>query len=935
MGQESRGRLRIYLGAAAGVGKTYAMLGEGHRRAERGTDVVVGFVETHGREHTASMISGLEVVPRARIPYRDTAFEEMDLGAVLARHPEVALVDELAHTNVPGSRHAKRWEDVEELLAAGIDVISTVNIQHLESLNDVVEKITGVRQRETIPDAVVRAADQVELVDMTPEALRRRMAHGNVYPPEKIDAALTSYFRTGNLTALRELALLWLADRVDEGLQRYRAAHGIHGTWEARERVVVAVTGGPEGETLIRRAARIAARSAGGDLLAVHVTRSDGLTGADPAGLAAQRRLAESLGGTYHQVVGDDIPEALLTFARAENATQLVLGASRRSWLTAALTGPGIGSRTIRGSGDIDVHIVTHAHMGRGRGLPARRGSLTRGRRLAGYLLSAAALPLLTLALTFVRGPVSLISDVLMFLVVVIVVALVGGFVPALLTAIVASLLLNYYFTPPIHLWTIAEGNNIFALAVFVVVAVLVSSVVDLAARRTRQAARAGAESELLTTTAGGVLRGERAVEAVLARVREAFSLDSVTLLEVTGTAEGPPARSPVARWSIVAHIGDPALTSPEDADTDVPVTGTLSLALRGRALTAADRRLLGAFAAYAAVALEQQRLAAQAEAARPIAAADKMRTALLAAVSHDLRTPLASAKAAVTSLRSPEIQWAKADRDELLATADESLDRLAHLVDNLLDMSRLQAGALSVFPRQASLAEIVARSLDDLGPATRDVRVDIPDSLPEVRVDPAILERIIVNLTANALRYSPAGQPPLLTASDLAGRVELRVADRGPGIPDHDRESMFVPFQRLGDTDNTTGVGLGLALSRGLAEAMDGTLEPEDTPGGGLTMVVSLPAAGPGPAGWGAPGLRERDGAAELPAHPGSVSQAPAPRGPQYPAAAQPSTDSTEPAAASIEAVAASTEAAAAQDPAAGAGGPPPASTEHRRLAL
>ena len=382
MAEQERGQLRIYLGAAAGAGKTFDMLSEGHRRAERGADVVVAYVETHGRPHTAALLDGLEIIPRTRVSYRGTTFEEMDLDAVLARKPGIALVDEFAHTNVPGSRHAKRWEDVEELLAAGIDVISNVNIQHLESLNDVVQKITGVPQRETVPDAMVRAADQVELVDITPEALRRRMAHGNIYPPEKIDAALTNYFRTGNLTALRELALLWLADKVDEGLQRYRAQHGIRGTWEARERVVVALTGGEEGETLIRRGARIAARSTGGDLLAVHVTRSDGLTGADPAALAEQRRLTESLGGTYHQVIGDDIPEALLSFARAENATQLVLGASRRSWLSALFTGPGFGARTIRGSGDIDVHIVTHGQMGRGRGLlPRSRGGLTLRRR--------------------------------------------------------------------------------------------------------------------------------------------------------------------------------------------------------------------------------------------------------------------------------------------------------------------------------------------------------------------------------------------------------------------------------------------------------------------------------------------------------------------------------------------------------------------------
>jgi two-component system sensor histidine kinase KdpD len=438
-----RGKLRVYLGAAPGVGKTYAMLGEGHRRAERGTDVVVGFVETHGRRHTADQLDGLEIVPRREISYRDATFTEMDVDAILARRPQVALIDELAHTNVPGSRNEKRWQDVEELLEAGIEVISTVNIQHLESLNDVVEKITGVPQRERVPDAVVRAADQVELVDMAPESLRRRMAHGNVYAAEKVDAALGNYFRVGNLTALRELALLWTADKVDEALQGYRAAHDIEGTWETRERVVVAVTGGPEGETLIRRAARIAARSAGGDLLAVHITRSDGLTGASPADLAAQRALVEALGGTYHQVVGDDVPDALLEFARAENATQLVLGGSRRSRLAALLTGPGIGATTIRDSGDIDVHLVTHAQVGRGRGLPRLKGSLTLRRRLQGVALAVLLPPLLTLVLVTERDDLNLVSDVLLFLLLVVVVALVGGVLPAMLAAVGGSLLLN------------------------------------------------------------------------------------------------------------------------------------------------------------------------------------------------------------------------------------------------------------------------------------------------------------------------------------------------------------------------------------------------------------------------------------------------------------------------------------------------------------
>ena len=835
----SRGQLRIYLGSAAGVGKTFAMLNEGHRRRDRGTDVVVAFVETHGRSHTEDQIGDLEVVPRTGIAYRGTTFEEMNLDAVLARHPEVALVDEYAHTNVPGSRNEKRWQDVAELLDAGIDVITNVNIQHLESLNDVVEKITGVPQRETVPDAVVRAADQVELIDMTAEALRRRMAHGNIYKPEKIDAALTNYFRIGNLSALRELALLWLADKVDEGLQRYREAHDIRTTWEARERVVVALTGGPEGDTLIRRAARIAARSTGGDLLAVHVTSSDGLTGSSPAALANQRRLTESLGGSYHQVVGDDVTEALLTFARAENATQLVLGVSRRGWLASLLTGPGVSMRTMRESGDIDVHMVTHSYVGRGRGLPRAHGGLNRQRQLMGYGLAVVLMPLLTLLLANLRGPLNLTTDMLVFLAGVITVALVGGFIPAVVAAVIGSLLLNYYFTPPLYKFTIAQANNVLALVIFVAVGLVVSSVVDTAARRTKQAARSGAESELLATTAGSVLRGQRALSAVLDRVREAFSMDSVTLLEQSDPGTG--------RWAQVGVSGEVPVSRPEDADVEVPISDGLVLALRGRPLPATDRRVLGAFAAYAAAALEQGRLAAAAEAARPIAEADRVRTALLAAVSHDLRTPLASAKAAVTSLRSKDIEWTIEDRDELLATADESLDKLARLVDNLLDMSRLQAGALAVFPRPADLAEIVARSLDDLGPAGRSVTVNIPEHLPEVAVDPGILERVIANLTANALRYSPADIPPTLTGSTLRDRVELRIIDRGPGIPEGNRDQMFVPFQRLGDTDNTTGVGLGLALSRGLTEAMGGTLEPDDTPGGGLTMTLSLPAVADG----------------------------------------------------------------------------------------
>ncbi|MFI5897626.1 DUF4118 domain-containing protein [Actinoplanes sp. NPDC051513] len=816
----ARGELRIYLGAAPGVGKTYTMLEEAHRRAERGTDVVVALIETHGRKHTAAMIGDLEVVPRKRIGYRGVELEEMDLDAVLARKPDVAVVDELAHTNVPGSHHAKRWQDVQELLDAGISVLTTVNVQHLESLNDVVAQITGVEQRETVPDAVARKAEQVELVDMTPEALRRRMAHGNIYLPEKIDAALGNYFRTGNLTALRELALLWLADKVDDQLDKYRADHRIDATWETRERVVVALTGGPEGGTLIRRAARIAARNKGADLLAVHVARNDGLAGADPAALAKQRVLVESLGGTYHQVVGSDVPQALLDFASGVNATQIVLGASSRGRF-AQLLSSGVGVTVTAMSGTIDVHLVTHE---RARSVSLRRlpPALSRKRRIAGFLLVLLGLPALTAALRF-APPIDLTNDLLIFLAAVVGIALVGGLGPALLAAFAGSLLLNWFFTPPLGKFTIAERDNLLALAIFVVVALAVSWVVDTAARKTRQAARASAEAQTLFTIAGGVIRGERLLE----RLRETFGLDSVTLLE---------------NGAVTACVGDPC-TDAQDADAEVKVDDEHTLLLRGHPLEASDRRIVEAFAAQAALALKQERLSAEAAAAKPLAEADRMRTALLAAVSHDLRTPLASAKAAVAGLLSEEVHFDADDRRELLETANVSLDRLDRLVSNLLDMSRLQAGALGMTTIDIGLEEIVPRALDDLGGT---VATRLPADLPAVRADPGLLERILVNVIGNALRYSPPGRPPMVTGSTLGEVVELRVIDHGPGIPEDRWDDVFLPFQRLGDHDNHTGVGLGLALSRGLTEAMGGTLTPTATPGGGLTMVLSLPAGTP-----------------------------------------------------------------------------------------
>ncbi|MEV1169124.1 DUF4118 domain-containing protein, partial [Nonomuraea sp. NPDC049784] len=583
-----RGRLRVYLGAAPGVGKTYAMLCEGRRGLERGRDVVVGFVETHGRPRTTALLEGMEVIPRKALVYRGATFTELDVDAVIARKPKIALIDELAHTNVPGARNVKRWQDIDEILDAGIDVISTVNIQHLESVNDVVQEITGIPQRETVPDEVVRRANQVELVDMSPEALRRRMAHGNVYAPEKLDAALSNYFRVGNLTALRELALLWVAGKVDDQLDRYRAEHGIATTWETRERVVVALTGGPEGDTLVRRAARVAARTKGADLLAVHVSSADGLGGGDPANLARQRSLVESMGGTYHQVVGDDIPRALLDFARGVNATQLVLGASRRGRF-AQVFSRGVGVETTALSGSIDVHMITHEEAQKGRSRPERsRAALTTKRRLTGWVLAVAGMPLLTALLWPFRDVLSLPSEILFFLCLTVGVALAGGMWPAITAAVGGSLLLNWFFTPPIGEFTINDPENLFALVVFVLVAAAVSTIVDIAARRTREAARARADAEALSTLAGHVLRGEAALPSLLGRLRETFGLDSVTLLERLSEPT-PDDQSEPGAWRILATTGQTPCTNPAAADTDVQIDDRLVLAARGRLLDASD----------------------------------------------------------------------------------------------------------------------------------------------------------------------------------------------------------------------------------------------------------------------------------------------------------------------------------------------------------
>jgi two-component system sensor histidine kinase KdpD len=869
----ARGKLRLYLGAAPGVGKTYAMLNEGWRRKERGTDVVIGWVQGHGRPQTDAQIRDLVEFPRLTTEYRGQTFEEMDLDGLLERHPELVLVDELAHTDVPGSKNAKRWQDVEELLDAGINVISTVNLQHLESLNDVVERITGVAQQETVPDRVVRAADQLELVDMAPEALQRRLAHGNVYPPERIDAALANYFRTGNLTALRELTLLWVADRVDEELSAYRERHGIAGQWETKERVVVSLTGASGSAVLIRRAARMAMRT-NAELVGVHVRTDDGLSGEGSSGLGHNRALLDDLGGRYVEVVGADVAPALVQVARAENATQLVLGATHRNRLTEFLRGSVINSVIRVAGGALDVHVIgtdadvdgeTDQTEGRLRhdggakadGNRAKRhrsgllSPLSVRRRIAALAIGIIGFPLLTLVLIASGAHADLATALSTYLVLVVVVAATGGVWPAMLAALAGFLLSNYYFAPPVHTFTIADTRDVTALIMFLVTAGVVSVLVDLAARRSATAIQARADARMLARVAGRMVAPEgNPLPALLEELLVAFRLEAVAVLRSGPEHTAPPATSggdeiTSGPWSTVVAAGPQPPLTPKEATVVLPLTDREFLVLRGPGLTAEDRDILAAFAAQLATVLESDRLHAEAAGADSLARANQLRSALLAAVSHDLRTPLSAIKAASSSLLSDQLAFGPEETRILLQTIDDESDRLSTLVENLLDMSRLETGSMDVLHESTDVNELIARAVESLGPRGTEVTVEIPASLPGVRTDPVLLERAVANLVDNSLIHA-RGRGLRVEAGPVAGRVDIRVIDRGPGIRREDRDTVFRPFQRLGDSENRVGVGLGLAVARGFVEAVGGELDIEDTPGGGCTMVIRIPVVEP-----------------------------------------------------------------------------------------
>ncbi|MDO5754353.1 DUF4118 domain-containing protein [Arthrobacter sp.] len=839
----TRGILRIFLGSAPGVGKTYSMLEEGKARAAAGVDVVAGLIVDHGREPIRVRLAGLETVPAKRITHLGMDFQELDVAALLARRPALVLVDDYAHANTANAEiarmgNAKRWQDVEELLLAGIDVYSTLNVENLASLTDAVETITGVRQEESVPDEVVRRAEQIELVDISPELLRQRVSAGSVYPGDKVDAALANYFRLGNLAALRELSLLWLADRVEEGLASYRKSHGIVAGWPTRERIVVGLPGGPEGEVLLRRAARILSRVSGGELLAVHVPRSDAVAGDAPSALEGQRQLVTDLGGTYHSVGGEDPAQALLDFARNAGATQIVIGSSRRKPRLGFLASPGVGARVVRDAGEMDVHMVPHPLSGSGRTARSHT-ELGRKRIVIGFVL-AAVLPVLV---QFATGTMSLELTMLIQFAATIAVALVGGLWPAVLAAIWSSLLLNFYSAPPVGNLTISDPQNLLDLLVFLLVAVIVALAVDQSARRSREALQAGAEAATLSELARGILASQDTVQVLLEQVRDHFGMRAVVLFR-QAPSQG--------QWRLESSVGENPPATAEEADIVEDVSEHWRLGLSGRILPARDRRLLSAFGAHL-LALEQRAALNQTQRENVQLNQDnKIRTSVLRAVSHDLRTPLAGIKLAVSSLRQSEVTFSPEDEAELLATIEHYSDRMDALVGNLLDMSRLSAQMVSPVVGPVTWQEVLPAALRGVPPER--VRLELPPNMPAIDADPGLLERVIANIVENAVKYAPDAQILVLGSVGGSGSAtieghpasELHVVDHGKGVPAANVMAMFKPFQRLDDVSygahGGTGVGLGLAVAKGFTEIMGGVLEAAETPGGGLTMIIRMP---------------------------------------------------------------------------------------------
>ena len=848
--REGLGRLKIFLGAAPGVGKTYEMLMSGHARKTDGVDVVIGVVETHGRRETEALLDGFEIVPRREIPYKGQTLEEMDLDAILLRHPALVLVDELAHTNAPGSRHPKRYLDVQEILDRGIDVYTTLNIQHVESLNDIVAQITRIRVRETVPDSIIDRADDIEIIDLTPDDLIKRLHEGKVYLPKTAKRAMENYFSPGNLTALRELALRRTAQRVDDQLLRHMQSHAIPGPWAAGDRVLVCVDEEARGPSLVRYAKRQADRlRAPWAALYVETPRSTNLSEADKDRIASTLRLAEQLGGEAVTVPGQSISREILRYASANNFSHLVIGKSDKPRWREFLEGS-VTHQLIRYSGDISVHVTS----GTERDAAPTRGIRTAEPRRFKFRPYAFATAYVAMAVAFgvlLARVLDVRNIALVFLMAVLTSAVTAGLWPALFTSVLGALAFNFFFLQPLYTLDISDPESVIALGFFLGVALIAS---NLTARVQRQAAasrqRARTTEDLYlfarklagTGTLDDVLWASAHQIASMLKVRVVILLPEGDTIAVK--AGYPPddtlvdADIAAARWAWEHNrpAGRGADTLPGAKRLYLPLrTGRTAVGVigldndkQGPLLTPEQQRLFDALADQAAVAIERIQLVADVDKAQLAVEADKLRSALLTSISHDLKTPLASIMGAAGTLRDYPQAMSESDHSELLATIIEESERLNRFIANLLDMTRIETGATRPNMSLHYVGDIVGSALRRAEKIMREHRleIDIPPDLPMVRLDPVLFEQVLFNLLDNAAKYAPESSTVSIDGAIDGDALVLRLTDEGPGIPDENLERVFDSFHRVRKADHVrAGTGLGLSICRGFVEAMGGSI--------------------------------------------------------------------------------------------------------------
>jgi len=864
--EPSRGKLKIFLGYVAGVGKTYAMLEAAHQRKEQGLDVVVGYVETHRRAETDELVAGLEVLPRKQIEYHNVFLSELDVDAVLMRHPQLVLVDEFAHTNAPGSRHPKRYQDVEEILDSGIDVYTTLNIQHLESLNDIVAQVTGVIVRETVPDRVLDEASEIEVIDLPPDELMVRLKEGKVYVPEQASRAIDKFFRKGNLTALREMSLRRAAERVDDQMRSYMQTRAISGPWAAGERLLVCISPSPLAEKLVRTARRLASElNAEWFAAYVEVASKPEINPKNRERIGRILQLAEELGGKSLTIAGPSIHEAVLDYSKKNNITKVLVGKPLKPRWQELLKGS-IVDQLIYASGDIDVYVISAREELSKSMMPADwqpHGPLGR------YLMALALVVLATVLGLLTRGDLEPTNLVMLYLVATVISATFLGRGPSLLTAIAGVLAFDFFLIPPYLTFAVSDTQYVITFITLFVISLVISSLTV----RVREQAEASMLREKQTsalynlsrdlTSAADLLQ---VTEIIISQISQGFGRDVAIFLpennQIRVFASSPNYHPDENELAVAAWAYEHNQPAGRGTDTlpaaslrchplksSKGIVGVLGIHSKDKTnfLTSEQRLTLAAFANQAALAIERASLAEQAQQAELLQATEKLQTALLNSISHDLRTPLVSITGALTSLDEQSDSLNEEYRKSLIITAREEADRLNRLVGNLLSMTRIESGAIKLHLEPGDIQDAVGTALEQLGKriANHKVQVDVPLEFPLVPMDFTLIVQVLVNVLENAVKYSPKNSLIEVSASLLDEKARLQIADRGVGIPSDDLSRIFDKFYRVQRPESVSGTGLGLSISKGIVEIHQGQISARVRDGGGTVITIELPLRG------------------------------------------------------------------------------------------